>query len=210
MKPEPPDPASLARSDSVSMYLPNDIDITFDFRSDTPSGRDPDTFSPTLRRYHKILWSKLLPNGMSFDLHDAAPSAYLRHRSALGEFLLSSDGAITTFCNERRLAVMLAQVSVDEREAFERLRNTIGARIVFPGNRLDRKMTINGARGCHPRIKDRFDLTLECIRRHYRDERSPYVTRLRGTQTSSPSLGIFGDTLHTFYYKTSLPTIVLL
>lgn len=28
-------------------------------------------------------------------------------------------------------------------------------------------MTINGARGFHPRIADRFDLTLECIRRHY-------------------------------------------
>jgi hypothetical protein len=34
-------------------------------------------------------------------------------------------------------------------------------------------MTINGARGWHPRIKDRFDLTVECIRRHYLDEHSP-------------------------------------
>ncbi|WP_113903400.1 DUF6994 family protein [Brevibacterium celere] len=33
--------------------------------------------------------------------------------------------------------------------------------------------TINGARGLHPRIVDRFDLTLECIRRHYRGEPSP-------------------------------------
>jgi hypothetical protein len=31
-------------------------------------------------------------------------------------------------------------------------------------------MTINGARGCHPRIKDRFDLTVECIRRYYLGE----------------------------------------
>lgn len=34
-------------------------------------------------------------------------------------------------------------------------------------------MTINGARGFHPRIADRFDLTLECIRRHYAREASP-------------------------------------
>ena len=34
-------------------------------------------------------------------------------------------------------------------------------------------MTINGARGCNGRIKDRFDLTLECIRRLYADEKSP-------------------------------------
>jgi hypothetical protein len=29
----------------------NKIDISFDFRSDTPPGKDPDTHSPTLRRY---------------------------------------------------------------------------------------------------------------------------------------------------------------
>nr|WP_227820335.1 hypothetical protein [Ramlibacter tataouinensis] len=50
---------------------------------------------------------------------------------------------------------------------------TIGGMMVFPANRVAQKMTINGARGFHPKIKDRFDLTLECIRRHYRDEDSP-------------------------------------
>jgi hypothetical protein len=44
---------------------------------------------------------------------------------------------------------------------------TIGGMMVFPGNRVDRKWTINQARGCLRRISDRFDLTLECIRRHY-------------------------------------------
>jgi hypothetical protein len=34
-------------------------------------------------------------------------------------------------------------------------------------------MTINGARGFHPRIKDRFDLTVECVRRHYLNDESP-------------------------------------
>jgi hypothetical protein len=29
------------------------MDIAFDFRSDTPQGKDPDALSPTLRRYHK-------------------------------------------------------------------------------------------------------------------------------------------------------------
>jgi hypothetical protein len=45
--------------------------------------------------------------------------------------------------------------------------------IVFPGQQVHRKMTINAARGCHPRIGDRFDLTLECIRRHYTGDTSP-------------------------------------
>lgn len=50
--------------------------------------------------------------------------------------------------------------------------------MVFPGNKIDRKMTINGARGFHPRIKDRFDLSVECIRRHYLKEESPLSTTL--------------------------------
>jgi hypothetical protein len=39
-------------------------------------------------------------------------------------------------------------------------------------------MTINGARGFLPRIADRMDLTLESIRRRYRDEPSPLAATL--------------------------------
>ena len=46
--------------------------------------------------------------------------------------------------------------------------------IVFPGNQVDRKWTINQARGMlRHSIGDRLDLTLECIRRHYAGETSP-------------------------------------
>ena len=45
--------------------------------------------------------------------------------------------------------------------------------MLCPANRVGRAMTINGARGFHPRIMDRFDLTVECIRRHYCGETSP-------------------------------------
>mgnify|MGYP004157587983 CR=1 FL=1 len=44
------------------------IDINFNVFSDTPEGKDPDSHSPTLRKYHKTLWSKPLPNGRRFDL----------------------------------------------------------------------------------------------------------------------------------------------
>jgi len=50
--------------------------------------------------------------------------------------------------------------------------------IVFPGNRLEGKQTINGARGFNRKIADRFDLTLECIRRHYLSEQSPLSSTL--------------------------------
>ncbi len=63
------------------------IDVTFDMRSDA-GGRDPDSYSPTLRRYHQLLWSKPLPNGVVFDLVTDRRHSYLHHESkALGRWL---------------------------------------------------------------------------------------------------------------------------
>ena len=45
--------------------------------------------------------------------------------------------------------------------------------MIFPGNRVDGLQTINGARGFNRKIADRFDLTIEAIRRHYAGEDSP-------------------------------------
>jgi hypothetical protein len=149
------------------------IDVTFDFRRDTPVGGDPDALSPTLRRYHRLLWSKPLPSGVVFALDDSDSRSYLRHRSALGEFRLSSDSVIPTFRKELRLASILSAISDEARQAFGALGYTIGGMMLFPSNKVDGRMTINGARGCHPKIKDRFDLTVECIRRHYQHESSP-------------------------------------
>src|SRR4051812_3427631 len=62
--------------------------------------------------------------------------------------------------------------------------------MVFPSYQVDGKMTINGQRGCHPRIRDRFDLTLECIRRHYLDGPSPLSDTLA---RYADFFGLFGD-----------------
>jgi hypothetical protein len=45
---------------------------------------------------------------------------------------------------------------------------------------------INQARGCTPRIADRFDLTVECVRRHYEGD------------TTHPLAGTFGRYRHFF------------
>ena len=122
------------------------IDITFDFRSDTPPGKDPDTFSPTLRTYHQLLWNKPLPSGELFELDVTGPPYYLRHRSELGEFWLSSDTVIPSF---RWLAPIIDQIPETAREKFMHIGYTIGGMMVFPANRVDGKMTINQRRGCH-------------------------------------------------------------
>ena len=147
-----------------------DIDVSFDFRRDTPEGRDPDSHSKTLRHYHKLLWSKRLPSGEFFDLEETNPGSYLFHRSALGEFWLTSDAVIPTFKWHKSIKTI---ISDDELNAFNALGYTIGGMMVFPGNRINGKWTINQARGCTKQIRDRFDLTLECIRRYYLNEKSP-------------------------------------
>lgn len=167
------------------------IDVSFDFRSDTPGypKNDPDALSPALRRYHQLLWSKPLPSGVLFELSDTAPGAYLHHRSPVGEFWLASDAVVPTFRKEPRLAHIFEQ-SPDDLAAFMRIGYTIGGMMLFPGNRVDGKMTINGARGFHPRIKGRFDLTVECIRRHYCHGQSPLSSPL---QRYADFFALFGD-----------------
>ena len=157
----------------------NQIDITFDPYSDTPQGKDPDTYSPTLRKYHKLLWSKPLHNGTVFELNDTVPKAYLHHHSEAGEFFLSSDAITHTYHFTKSMEHILDQVPTAELDMFFKSMSTIGGYIIFPSKRIDGKMTINGARGTSAKIKDRFDLTLECIRRHYANEQSPLSETLQ-------------------------------
>ncbi len=153
------------------------IDTTFDFRSDA-GGKDPDVFSPTLRRHHEILWSKPLPSGEMFELSTSTPRAYLHHRSGLGEFVLTSDSVIVSFRRWKSMRSISDQVPAHELDVFQAASYTMGAMMVFPGNRVDGKATINGARGLTRSIADRLDLTLECIRRHYGGRDSPLAATL--------------------------------
>ncbi|MBX9717288.1 MAG: hypothetical protein K2X36_00395 [Microbacteriaceae bacterium] len=147
------------------------FDSDFDLRSDTPEGKDPDAYSKRLRRYHRMLWSQELPNGQVFELVAEKRTVYLAHDSELGRFVLSSDTIATS--HRKRLAHLYAQQSAGENERFHRQGYTIGGTMVFPGVPVAGKQTINQRRGTHRQIEDRFDLTLECIKRHYSGESSP-------------------------------------
>lgn len=157
----------------MTINTPSKIDISFDFHSETPLGKDPDSFSPTLRLYHKILWSKPLPNGQMFELTNTRPKAYLHHESDLGEFYLSSDAITHSYQNTKKIAHIIKEIPSEHVKALYKYGSTIGAYIVFPSNRINQQMTINGARGCNAAIADRFDLTLECIRLFYNNVESP-------------------------------------
>lgn len=148
------------------------IDIAFNVYSDTPEGKDPDTWSPTLRKYHQTLWNKRLPNGKTFSL-DLETRQLLHHRSELGEFYLSSDSIGHTYSKIKSMTHIVESIPIEEINSFFSLCCTIGGYIIYPSKRIDNKMTFNGARGTNRKIKDRFDLTLECIRLFYQDEKNP-------------------------------------
>lgn len=162
------------------------VDTGFDFRSERPAGKDPDSWSPTLLKYHRILWSKPLPGGEFFDLTEAGKpgSFHLRHESALGSFRLSSDAITHRYLR----APVVKQVPTEDLPPGAGY--TIGSALIFPGNRIDGRQTINQARGTHPRIRDRFDLTLECIRRYYGGEQSPLAAVL---ERYADFFSLFGD-----------------
>jgi len=152
------------------------IDTSFDYRTDS-NGKDPDSASPTLRRDHQTLWSKPIPSGRPFSLEKEI-GKYLVHRSGLGEFSVSSDTITNSFRSNKKLAELIAKISPEELDAFQRLGSTTGARIIFPSNRVQGKATLNVARGFSSQIADRFDLSLECIRLHYLGNTNPLEAAL--------------------------------
>ena len=70
----------------------------------------------------------------------------------------------------------LPKVEFEIEELKEKVR-TIGGHILFPAHKKN-GFTINQARGISKKICDRFDLTLECIRRLYLNETSPLYDTL--------------------------------
>lgn len=161
------------------------IDVDYDFTSDTPgywegfwenngglggSKMDPDSMSKTLQKYHQVLWSRELPDGEKMNLQIGEGANYLTWK----DFRFGSDSIIVSFRYEkcRSLHEEVMKKVPDYRKFIENYlhqTNTIGGTIIFPKH----AGSINQARGCNKSICDRFDLTLECIRRFYLGEKGP-------------------------------------
>lgn len=150
-----------------------EIDVDYNFFKDTPAGKDPDSRSPTLRRYHRLLWSKPLPDGRPFELHAGrALSPYLVYQTNGTRIVLGSDTIATR--HRRKLHHLYAQLPEKVNDAFLRRSYTICGFMVFPVS----AGSLNQTRGTHPRIQDRWDLTLEAIRRFYDGGTSPLASTI--------------------------------
>lgn len=161
-----------------------DIDIHFDVRTDS-YGKDPDSGSPTLKAYHQLLWSKPLPNGQMMNLTQGK-GYYLKWN----DMYFGSDSIIVSFWHGRYKYRNLIESSIpsvkDFREDYLKRASTIAGYVLFPQIRW----SMNQARGCCRKISDRWDLTLECIRRFYSGEPSPLDTAL---QRSKAFFDLFVD-----------------
>ena len=146
------------------------LDVEFNFSKEA-KGRDPDRHSPTLIKYHRMLWQKPLRNNKLFDLTFSEKNR-LTHSSDLGVFELSSDTIGHTYRKWKRMAHIIKQIPNSDIDSFLKTCRTMGGYIVFPANKINGN-TINQERGTNTKIRDRWDLTVECIRRHYVGGESP-------------------------------------
>lgn len=104
-------------------------------------------------------------------------------------FFLGSDAITHSYKHHKRKQWLTQQIPKAVNEVYS-AGSTIGAYIIFPNNQLDKQQTINGARGCNSRIDDRFDLTLDCIRRYYLGLQCPLTDVSLRYQNF---FGLFGD-----------------
>ncbi len=165
------------------------INVNFDFTSDTPNywdcfytgenRPDPDAKSPTMRKYQQMLYSKILPNGEFLELKQGNNAKqYLYWKN----FCFGSDSIINMYIHHKTLQTLINDVKreIPDFDKFyeEYLRKsyTIGGEIIFPKY----PKSINVERGRYNgKIKDRFDLTLECIRLYYSNKQSPLYDTLK-------------------------------
>lgn len=166
------------------------IDVTFDFTTDSPGywdgfwerkeglgsgGSDPDSASLTLQRYHKELWSRKLPNGEVMELEEGYGPNYLTWKN----FRFGSDAIIVGFryFKYRNMIEQVMDRVGDYKAYYEdliRKSYTMGGMIIFPKH----WSSMNQNRGKNYIISDRWDLTLECIRRYYKGEDSPLYSTI--------------------------------
>lgn len=148
-----------------------DIDIRFDMRTDS-NGKDPDSASMTMKAYHQLLWSKQLPNGQMMQLE--IDKGCLRW----GDIWFGCDSITASFLHARFPLRKYVEEHIPNfsqfKEDYFHKTYTIGGSIIFPMHRW----SMNQARGCSVKVCDRWDLTLECIRRFYAGEPTPLDTAL--------------------------------
>lgn len=169
------------------------IDVDKDFISDVPgyvenleknglhsSCKDPDVYSKLMQKYHRVLWSvQKLQNGQNMELKAGCGSYYLYW----SKFRFGADSIVNMYFHHKGAQSLLNEEikqaliknfgeTTDFKDFVKKYlykTYTIGGSIIFPKNGVTNSINIRR----YSLLKDRFDLTLECIRRYYEKETSP-------------------------------------
>ena len=149
----------------------DELDRFFCFYDDPDYIKDADRDSSLLRRWHRVLWSKELPNGGRAEWLTDPRSIEITHAAPHGLVRVSSDTIATT--HSRYLPKLWAELAPDEQLRYERAFYTIGGFLIFPIH----AESINQVRG----------------RRAGRGDLGPAVQRLK--QESGEGLWVGGVTL---------------
>ncbi len=153
----------------------NETDIEYDYRLDSLCG-DPDADSLKLYNIHIVLWNQKLADKEILNLEYLNKS---KSRLILKTNLtdnLSSDRMCPHFVGKYN-GKFDSWLNHSDKEKLQHKVRTIGGHIVFPAHRKN-GFTVNQARGVNRKISDRFDLTLECIKRFYIKEESPLTNAI--------------------------------
>ena len=112
--------------------------------------KDPDAYSPTLNAYHRALWSKELPNGEAMELQSGRAPYAFKWK----DFWFSSD------------TIIVEMTHLKNKKIIDQVREQYSDFDAWCEHLLRRSY--------------RWDLTLECIRRHYAGEESPLSKVIEG------------------------------
>lgn len=206
------------------------IDVTYNFIKDIDEDTDRfvtqyldnhdkvhdiDTYSQTLREYQACIYKKALPGGELFDLkignNPKDDYLYWCSPNYYGDDLAKSRFASDSIVNmqerykpehDNDFVPDLKNEGIRKiLKEYVKSASTIGGEIIFPKH----PNSVNMARGRNHKIKDRFDLTLECIRRFYeqRDnqakEYNPLYDALKADEKFFDLFDGFGDYVEFFY-----------
>lgn len=148
------------------------IDTKFSYAKDEKvNGRDPDKYSLKLKVDHCIMWNRELPNKkygkLSLGIIDGKILGFVNGK----EYVFSPDCITNSFLNWKKKIETKEDITIYVNN-YKSVDYTIGSSILFPvtDDNGSSGFTINKARGLSPKICDRIDYTLECIRLFYLDK----------------------------------------
>jgi hypothetical protein len=168
---------------------------------------DPDWYGYQLYNFHEALWNiQRLKFSNIPELRNNSDYKYNNKKSVGGQYSrvlsnanssirLGSDSVMNIYWHRIDMRKFISELIKNKNNDFKifireylKKANTIGGFVLFPRH----PQSINQNRGTNSLIDDRFDLTLECIRRYYdkNDQENPLYNVLR---TDNDFFEMFGS-----------------